>query len=99
MRTLLTAAFGDSDSDPPPSAGASGNETEAGPNGLRSAPPVFGAIDSGYWAENAASARVQAKLGFHVVPTRDGGPDMQDCKARGCQLEQVTTRMASGQLL
>ena len=94
VRTLLTAAFGNSDSDQLTAS----NETEAGPNGLRSALPVFGAIDSGYWAENAASARVQAKLGFRVVPTRDGRPDMQGCKARGRLLEQVTTRMDSGQL-
>jgi len=84
VRTLLMAAFGNSD---------------AGTEGLRLAPLVFGTIDSGYWAENAASARVQAKLGFKVVPTGDGGPDLQHCMARGCRLEQVTTRMDSGQLL
>lgn len=49
----------------------------------------FAALESGYWAENAASARVQSKLGFRVV--RRG--TAAKCVARGCELDEVRTRL------
>jgi len=45
-------------------------------------------VESGYWAENVASARVQAKLHFRVVRS-----EMMRCVARSCELEQVCTRV------
>ena len=47
------------------------------------------ALYSGYWAENTASARVQAKLGFRPIGKRE----QLACAARGCSLEQVRTQL------
>ena len=44
---------------------------------------------SGYWAENAASARVQEKLGFRYVRREKS----LHCAARACNLEQICTRL------
>ena len=44
----------------------------------------FGAIESGYWIENTASARVQSKLGLQVVCETTSV-----CLARGCELGEA----------
>ena len=46
------------------------------------------AIESGYWVENAASARVQSKLGFSLLHRAT-----LRCAARGVELEQQCTRL------
>lgn len=48
----------------------------------------FGAIESGYWIENTASARVQSKLGLQVVCETTSV-----CLARGCELGEARTRL------
>ena len=52
----------------------------------------FISIVSGYWAENSASARVQAKLGFRVV-----GYDRLHCAARRCELDSVVTELLAAE--
>ena len=48
------------------------------------------AIESGYWTENAASARVQEKLGFTIVRHSHSR-----CAARACELQQAHTHLAA----
>jgi len=45
-------------------------------------------IESGYWTENVASAKVQSKLGFGLL-----GRGPLRCLARDCELQQQYTRL------